>query len=177
MKKDELNINEFIKRCMFDRICRPELTDLFEHLLEEAKDSDDFIIKVLTSDKGIINGSQAYAELSKTKFGHKKRVQKMLASDKEAITITTVSDAGTVKIGNGTNSISIPNGQGDGETTVVLMKNKITNKSMLNYFAEINGSWGLYNYDCDSTPIKPGTIEGKYAVYFSDGIVVFEPLT
>ena len=84
----------------------------------------------------------------------------------------TCSDAGSVKIGNNDMNFIIPNGVGDGETKVAILNKSEMNQSAFHFFTRIEGVFDIYNYDCGSEVEM--TIEGRFGVYYKNGIVIFE---
>lgn len=88
--------------------------------------------------------------------------------------IKTISDAGSVRVGNKDIQILIPNGHGDGITRVGVVEKGIVDCSELNFFAILEGDdINIYEYDCDDTEVCE-RISGKYFVYYGEGFVVFE---
>lgn len=89
----------------------------------------------------------------------------------------TYSDAGALKIGNKDFSILIPNGYGDGETRVAIIKleeKKYYDLEAFRFFTSVEGTFDIYDYDCDSSGDIIQTIEGRYGIYVYEGFVVFE---
>lgn len=89
---------------------------------------------------------------------------------------STISDAGSVKVGSDSFSVLIPTGDGDGEsaycvyTQEELDADKI-NTADLNYFTLLSGQFSVYDYDCGDT--VSATLEGRFNVYYAEGIVFF----
>lgn len=89
---------------------------------------------------------------------------------------STISDAGSVKVGSDSFSVLIPTGDGDGEsaycvyTQEELDADKI-NTADLNYFTLLSGQFSVYDYDCGDTVST--TLEGRFNVYYAEGIVFF----
>ena len=88
----------------------------------------------------------------------------------------TISDAGSVKVGSDSFSALIPTGDGDGEsaycvyTQQELDADKI-NTADLNYFTLLSGQFSVYDYDCGDT--VSDTLEGRFNVFYAEGIVFF----
>lgn len=88
----------------------------------------------------------------------------------------TISDAGSVKVGNDSFSVLIPTGDGDGEsaycvyTQQELDADKISTAD-LNYFTLLSGQFSVYDYDCGDT--VSDTLEGRFNVFYAEGIVFF----
>lgn len=89
---------------------------------------------------------------------------------------STISDAGSVKVGSDSFSVLIPTGDGDGEsaycvyTQQELDADKI-NTADLNYFTLLSGKFTVYDYDCGDT--VSDTLEGRFNVFYAEGIVFF----
>lgn len=89
---------------------------------------------------------------------------------------STISDAGSVKVGNDSFSVLIPTGDGDGEsaycvyTQQELDADKISTAD-LNYFTLLSGQFSVYDYDCGDT--VSDTLEGRFNVFYAEGIVFF----
>lgn len=89
---------------------------------------------------------------------------------------STISDAGSVKVGSDSFSVLIPTGDGDGEsaycvyTEQELDADKI-NTADLHYFTLLSGQFSVYDYDCGDTVST--TLEGRFNVFYAEGIVFF----
>lgn len=89
---------------------------------------------------------------------------------------STISDAGSVKVGNDSFSVLIPTGGGDGEsayciyTQAELYADKISTAD-LHFFTLLSGQFSICDYDCGDTVSE--TITGRFSVFYSDGIVFF----
>lgn len=89
--------------------------------------------------------------------------------DEYILILETLSDVGSLKLGNDELTILIPNGYGDGITTVV-----ITTKNIhvpMKYFTKIEGEFVIYEYDC-GTDVEC-IVSGEFNIYCEDSIVVF----
>ena len=81
-----------------------------------------------------------------------------------------------MKVGSDSFSVLIPTGDGDGEsaycvyTQEELDADKI-NTADLNYFTLLSGQFSVYDYDCGDTVST--TLEGRFNVYYAEGIVFF----
>lgn len=88
----------------------------------------------------------------------------------------TISDAGSVKVGNDSFSVLIPTGGGDGEsayciyTQAELDADKISTADF-HFFTLLSGQFSIYGYDFGDTVSE--TITGRFSVFYSDGIVFF----
>ena len=170
MKKEDLILsnneqkNSFLKSCFLN-----ELVESFQEckvILEASETSEQVIRSILGSDT--LKGSQVYAELSKTRHDHWKRVR----DDIENWT-GTVSDAGGLKIGNESFSVIVPNGYGDGDMWYTVVEKGCFNHDMLTFWTSVSGDEiHIYDYDCGSDVIE--TLSGRYGVYSGYGFVVLE---
>lgn len=170
MKKEDLILsnneqkNSFLKQCLLN-----EWAESFQEckaILEASETSEQVIRSILGSDT--LKGSQVYAELSKTRHDHWKRVR----DDIENWTCTT-SDAGGLKIGNASFSVIVPNGYGDGVMRYTVVEKGCFNSSMLEFWTDISGdSIHIYDHDCGLNIIE--TMSGRYGVYYGYGFVVLE---
>lgn len=161
---------EFIKQII--KSCGPD--DCYREIVEKTGDDIDTIIKALleSKDKKIIS-SQAYAVASRLNLDgqHWNRLREMMGNKCRK----TESDAGGLKVGNDEFSIIIPNGYGDGVTRyAVLEEDDITIdiSDAMDYFTSINGKFNIYDYDCGNNILE--VIEGTFAVYRYEGIIIFE---
>ena len=154
-------ITQFCKGCL-DNEFQPEYLTIQE-LWEKASDINEF--KKFVKENKEVRLSQGAAELLKDDWNY---LRSML-SDKM---FKTDSEAGSVKIGNENFSILIPNGMGDGTTRVDILNSDEFNRSAFYYFTIISGKFNIYSYDCGEEIEKE--MNGKFQVYYKDGIVIFE---
>lgn len=128
--------------------------------LGEKVHLDSLIEKILLQN---LNSQFADVLGYKTEYSKRRLIRMILEEPR-----VTSSDSGSLKIGSGDMSILIPNGRGDGE-----MKYYITDKVMHigNFFTSVEGKINIYEHDCGDNVIE--TIEGRYAIYNCEGIVVF----
>lgn len=167
--------NNWLQRCIWNSAF-PKWCEKVEKHLEAAKDSENFIDRVLEDET--LKKYQGYAELSKLcrPENHWYRVREMFGSR----TFKTDSDAGAVKVGNQDFSVMIANGVGDGTSRVAVFNNKEESafySNMMNYQTTVCGEFYIYDYDCGNTPAtKDGeivTLKGTYHVYVYEGLVAF----
>ena len=88
----------------------------------------------------------------------------------------TISDAGSVKVGSGSFSVLIPTGDGDGESAYCVYTQQELDADKINtadlyYFTLLSGQFSVYDYDCGDTVST--TLEGRFNVYYAEGIVFF----
>lgn len=158
--------NSFLLRCFFN-----EYADSYQEcmaVLEASETSEQVISHILSSDT--LKGSQVYAELSKIRHDHWKRVRDDIEN-----WIRTSSDAGGLKVGNDSFSVIIPNGYGDGDMYVAVVSKGCLNHDMLNFWTVISGDkLQIYDYDCGTEANVINTLSGRYGVFFGYGFVVLE---
>ena len=159
-------LKEFTRRCLTS--CYDEWAkNKFKSYWENAIDIDEFKRSVL-SDKSLAM-TQGYAELSKETPGHTKRFLSQFNS-----ILITESEVGSLKVGNDNFSFNLPNGIGDGKTKVVITREKEINTNMVNFFTKIEGTFNIYDYDCGNDILT--SLNGKYHIFYLNGIVVFGEL-
>lgn len=133
----------------------------------EANSVDEFIALYLSIAD---SSSQFYGELLK-----RERPDLVFYAIREKFgdrQFKTMSDAGSVKIGNDSFSILIPNGRGDGTTRVAIFeKAEFTLENLMMFFSSFRTSKAfVYNYDCSGgEPIAE--ISGNFSVFYGHGFV------
>ena len=86
----------------------------------------------------------------------------------------TMSDMGSVLIGNDKFQVAIPNGVGDGMTKLLIFEEGEFNAYNKKFFTSFQGkNIKVYAYDCEPTDVV-ALISGRYGAYYSDGTVYFE---
>lgn len=104
----------------------------------------------------------------------KKELSDLKKSDR--ITLYTYSDVGSVKIGNDNFNILVPNGCGDGYTTVLILGKNEEPRENNYYICTIEGDYSIYSYDLGIEVIYK--IHGKYNIYNShNGVVIFKKIS
>lgn len=83
----------------------------------------------------------------------------------------TVSDCGSVKIGNQNFNINISNKYGDGETNVVVLEKNVSING-LDFVTNCNGNFNIYLYDCSKNDVVYNC-SGEYGIYNFEKLVVF----
>lgn len=172
MKKEDLDLVYGIDKCYFERALFDNLREneahVAEEILAEAKDTEDFINKYL--EDGRVKNFYARNILAKTykPDTYWKTIREFIGDQQ----FKTDSDAGSVKIGNETFSVLIPNGRGDGITRVAVVEDEPEFNSLdMDFFTSVSGKFGIYDYDCGDRVSM--TLDGRYSVYYYDGFVVF----
>lgn len=177
MKKSELNFkSEFVGRCVFDGVKKgswnydEEYARRITRYLRKAQTTDEFIDLYLADE--INQNRQAFGVLLSYERPNQIRTFcRIFAAKCERY--KTVSDAGSVKIGNDKFSILIPNGYGDGMTDVCIVYTKDNPFSnVLKFLTSVEGTIYIYSHDCGNS-VETGLI-GRYGIYYGHGFVVFE---
>lgn len=162
------NRNSFLKECLPIEDWQKDFNGYEEifAILNKAETSQQFIDLILASDT--MHGTQIYAELSKDRPDHWKRIEQSIDN-----WIDTDSDAGGLKIGTDDFSVIVPNGYGDGTMYFAIVGKGCFNHDMLNFWSSISGkNINIYDYDCGGEVIK--TLSGRYGVFYGYKFVVFE---
>ena len=152
----------------------------YSKLYEECMDYDEFEKRVLN--KGCSLGA-VYSMISlygKDCKNHWYRIRSLFGER----CFKTVSDVGSVLVGNEMFQVYVPNGYGDGITRVAVF-----NKDDEDYVADslismmmddqrgpvLNGNFNIYPYDCcNPTVAEPcESLVGRYATYYYDDLVAF----
>lgn len=85
----------------------------------------------------------------------------------------TSSDAGSVRIGNDSFKTLVPNGYGDGYTTVIVGdpgEERIAGAEYKNFWSFVSGEdFSVYYSDCGNDEEIATTLSGKYYVYILGG--------
>lgn len=147
-------------------------TDLDYYDIESVEYYPDDFEKTLTA----LIKKNPYSQLMDV-FGEKLGLldieKHLIEQDEDLLHIITLSDAGSVKIGNSVFSTLIPNGYGDGQTEVFVTTKRV--HVPLQFWATINGKLKIYNYDCGDD--SSHTLDGEYDVFYGNGYVVFSKTT
>lgn len=178
MKKSELKFkSEFVGRCVFDGVKKgswnydDEYARRVTRYLRKAQTTDEFIDLYLADE--INQNRQAFGVLLSYERPNQVRTFLRIFAVKHK-NFKTVSDAGSVKIGNGSFSILIPNGYGDGMTDVCVVDDRNENPfaDVLKFLTSVEGKIDIYSADCGNS-VETGLI-GRYGIYYGYGFVVFE---
>lgn len=140
---------------------RNELFTCHDCLDQEYKKGVD---KMLDNEKAV---NKYFDELEKMKV----KID-LISNDKDVKIIKTVSDVGSLKVGNDDFSLLIPNGYGDGEMTCYITTDvNISEKDGFKYFSLLSGKFNIYDYDCGDNVIYT-TSDNAYQVWFGNGYVI-----
>ena len=179
----ETRITDFAKRCLLDtnynekgERFRMPINEWTRKCWRKAKTFEEFVELFFATDEEEIVRSYGYCELSKTLNvkAHEKRFNRMLSNANRAY--CTMSDIGSLKIGNSNFTMLVPNSYGDGETKVFVFKKGNGNfiYNMLNihdWRCSCKGKIDIYHYDCGDDICA--TLEGSYSIYSENGNVIF----
>lgn len=115
--------------------------------------------------------TQSYAVASKLSEHHWSNIRKMIGDKRKY----AECDAGSLKIGNESFSILIPNGEGDGTMRyAVYAEGEEFNDDMLNFFTSVEGEViDIYGYDCGFS-VAEKLPAGRYGIYQGYGFVVIK---
>lgn len=150
---------------------------VFQEVWNKAKNFEDFLDLLKHVNAEFAASSQAWGEIGKQENWPMPFVEEIRRIEVEA-------DAGCVKIGSldGSFSVCIPNGYGDGVHEVVITKRKSFfesnfNHDMAYYLGAIEGRFQIYSYDCNQN--EPAvedefTFEGRYSIYAYNGTIILE---
>lgn len=125
-----------------------------------------------------LKNNNEYTKIYKKTLKKIEELKKELSELKKAarITLYTFSDVGSVKIGNDNFNILLPNGCGDGNTTVLILGKNEEPKENNHYICTIEGDYGIYSYDLGDEVIYE--MQGKYNIYNShNGVVIFKKIS
>lgn len=175
MKIKDLNFkNDFTKSAVENEICEYGIRKKeIRAMIRKAADTEDFIDKFLACEEFIKMPLQEVI----IKYERPERIWKFNRSVLGEDCFKTSSDMGGVKVGNDKFSVIIPNGRGDG-TTRVAVKSKAAQEAKsythhcFNFFTSLEGEFNIYTYDCGNE--VETTVNGRYGVFYYDGMVLFE---
>lgn len=125
-----------------------------------------------------LKNDNEYTKIYKKTLKKIEELKKELSELKKAgrITLYTFSDVGSVKIGNDKFNVLVPNGYGDGNTTVVILGKNEEPRENNHYICTIEGDYEIYSYDLGDEVIYE--MHGKYNIYNShNGVVVLKKIS
>ena len=125
-----------------------------------------------------LKNDNEYTKIYKKTLKKIEELKKELSELKKAdrITLYTFSDVGSVKIGNDKFNVLLPNGYGDGCTTVLILGKNEEPRGNNHYICTIKGDYCIYSYDLGDEVIYQ--THGKYNIYNShNGVVVFKKIS
>lgn len=182
MKIEELNFKgsdntgySFIRQCLFKDEWQEnaaEYNTAIKRLIKASANTDEFVNSYLANSHW--KNEQCYLVMLKAYKPEKVwyYIREMFGDKSKK----TMSDAGALKIGADNFSILIPNGHGDGETRYAILERKdFYAGSLMNYFTIIDGKFNIYSYDCGDDVCEE--INGKFQVYYSQGLIAFVAVT
>lgn len=180
MKIDDLEFiyfgmdrTSFYKSAIFDKFRKAEYA-IAERILGEATDTSDFIDRYIAEEEL----GDFYARYRLAKEFRPDAFKKFMDDyTRNYPVFYASSDAGGVVIGNDDFFVLVPNGEGDGDTRVILADGDMPDglSHALNYFTQVHGKFNIYRYDCgDSSDDNVlVTVVGKIKIYFYEGTVIF----
>lgn len=125
-----------------------------------------------------LKNDNEYTKIYKKTLKKIEELKKELSGLKKAdrITLYTFSNVGSVKIGNDKFNVLVPNGYGDGNTTVLILGKNEEPRENNHYICTIEGDYGIYSYDLGDEVIYE--MQGKYNIYNShNSVVVFKKIS
>lgn len=143
----------------------------------DIKSIEEEITNLQNTCKRLKNDNE-YTKIYKKTLKKIEELKKELSDLKKAdrITLYTFSDVGSVKIGNNNFNILVPNGYGDGCTTVLILGKNEEPRENNHYICTIDGDYGIYSYDLSDEVIYE--VHGKYNIYNShNGVVVLKKIS
>ena len=166
--------NEFTRSAVGDEICEYGThAKEIRAMIRKATDTEDFIDKFLACEDFI---KMPLHEVI-IKYERLERVWKFNRGVLGEDCFKTSSEMGGVKIGNDKFSLVVPNGRGDG-TTRAAVKSKAAQEAKsythhcFNFFVSVEGEFNIYSSDCGNEVAI--TVNGRYGVFYYDGMVLFE---
>lgn len=171
MTRKEINFKHdgkdgFLTACMNNKFNTNQT--VVDKCLAASRDTEEFIDNYLCHKEEM--ETQFYGELIKRERRHLLwgAVRDCFGNKQ----FKTESDAGSVRIGNESFSVLIPNGWGDGVTRVAVFENNYEFKagSLLSFFTTVSGDFGVYAYDCGGSEVV-AELSGWYAAYYGEGFV------
>lgn len=165
--KDTPKMSAYTKRCMMDS--SGTFKPIFEKLWDQAETLVDF--KELLKNDPETRMERATALLFREQPLSEElwEFRRILLGDQS---FRTESDAGSLKIGNDSFTVLIPNGFGDGSMSCAIMESGELNRDAFEFFTSIEGAFNIYDYDCGDGIVK--SISGRFGIYTGNGFVVFE---
>lgn len=172
MKKmflDTRKIKDFTKSCLKNESAYDYKgsVDIVKKYWHKAKNIEEFKKLVLEDER--LENNQGYWQLAKESSNYIDLVLKYLEKHANE-SFTTISDIGSLTVGNRNFRYNIPNLYGDGTNTIYIFDNKI-NLECLNFLTTISGKFNIYEYDCGNDVAKK--LNGVYAIYRIEKIFAF----
>lgn len=169
---------EFIYLCCNnDNAYCENQSEVIHKLWRKAADFEGFLNLLKNVETEFAVNSQAWGELAK-RAGWDIPFLDVVAN------ISVMADGGNVKIGSldGSFSVGLPNGYGDGCFTVFIVEKRSLckrnfNAHMMDYIGSIDGKFQIYTYDCQENcevDNEERIFEGRYMIYAHKGTVVLE---
>lgn len=163
-------IKEFTKQCLNNESFSDfkGSINIIKGYWEKAQDIEEFKTMIFNDER--LNNNQGYWELAKEdKNTYKEMVENWL-DNKADDSFTTISDIGSLAIGNDDFRYNIPNLYGDGVNLVYIFNTKV-NIQCMDFLTTIQGKFNIYSYDLGNASAKK--LEGRYAIYRTGQIFTF----
>lgn len=164
-------LRNFTISCLLNEsiYCYKGSIQIIKEYWEKAKDVKEFSNMVLSDER--LKENQGYWELAKEQdyYTYNNLLNKYLMQkcDKH---FNTISDIGSIKIGNNNFTFNIPNNYGDGENDIYIF-NQNVHLQGLDFLTTCNGEFNIYKYDCGDN--ISCTLKGKYAIYVGELKIAF----
>jgi|GEM_PF-956631 len=166
--KDAPQIKDFTKRYMLDP-ATGKFKPAFEELWNQANTLSEFMELTQNDPRTSLERATAFLFREHPLTDALWKFQRSQLGEKS---FHTISDAGSLKIGNDSFSILIPNGYGDGTMRCAILESGEFNRDAFEFFTSIEGTLNIYGYDCGDDVVK--TITGRFGIYHGNGFVVLE---
>lgn len=166
--KDTTQIHERIKKSMKD-YPSGEFKPAYEDFWNQADTFLNFLELIRDDPRTRLECATAYLFRNRPLSEELWRFQRSQLGEKS---FHTISDAGSLKIGNDSFSFLIPNGYGDGTMRCAILESGEFNRDAFDFFTSIEGTFNIYGYDCGEDIIK--TVSGRFCIYHGNGFVVLE---
>lgn len=159
--------------------------DDYSKLYESCRNYDEFEKRVLNKECPLNDIYSTISMYGKDRKNHWYRIRELFGDR----CFKTVSDAGSLLVGNEEFQVLIPNGYGDGTTRVAVF-NKADSDFDINSDYDVAfrimpdmmdsgpclyGEFNIYPYDCCNPTVDEPckTLEGRYWTYYYDGLIAF----
>lgn len=163
-------IKDFTKSCLLNS-CFEECKNMALEIWNCSKNFEEFKREFLAQEN--LRKYQGYWVFAKDVLSSWEYRYKLISYLQElgATYFVTLSDCGSVKIGNENFNINISNKYGDGETNVVVLEKNVDING-LEFCTDCEGNFNIYSHDTSTTDIVY-TCKGHYGIYNFEKLVVF----
>lgn len=159
--------------------------DDYSKLYESCRNYDEFEKRVLNKECPLNGIYSTISMYGKDRKNHWYRIRELFGNR----CFKTVSDAGSLLVGNEEYQVLIPNGYGDGTTRVAVFNKADSDfdinsdydvafrimPDMMDSGPYLYGEFNIYPYDCCNPTVDEPckTLEGRYWTYYYDGLIAF----